>query len=100
MLERQLMVERQLRGRDVVDERVLEAMARVPRELFVPEFVRDRAYEDAALPIGATRRPRSTSCSYSVRGSSGAAAATAIASNGARSGRPRVPSPTFTSTRS
>jgi protein-L-isoaspartate(D-aspartate) O-methyltransferase len=52
MLERQLMVERQLRGRDVVDERVLEAMARVPRELFVPEFVRDRAYEDAALPIG------------------------------------------------
>jgi protein-L-isoaspartate(D-aspartate) O-methyltransferase len=49
---RRLMVERQLRGRDVVDERVLAAMARVPRELFVPEGLRDRAYDDAALPIG------------------------------------------------
>jgi len=46
------MVERQLRGRDVVDERVLAAMERVPRELFVPEYLRDRAYDDAALPIG------------------------------------------------
>jgi protein-L-isoaspartate(D-aspartate) O-methyltransferase len=46
------MVERQLRGRDIEDERVLEAMARVPRELFVPGELRDRAYEDAALPIG------------------------------------------------
>jgi protein-L-isoaspartate(D-aspartate) O-methyltransferase len=49
---RRLMVERQLRGRDVVDERVLAAMERVPRELFVPEDLRDRAYDDAALPIG------------------------------------------------
>jgi protein-L-isoaspartate(D-aspartate) O-methyltransferase len=47
------MVDGQLRGRDVVDERVLAAMKRVPRELFVPEKVRDRAYDDAALPIGA-----------------------------------------------
>jgi protein-L-isoaspartate(D-aspartate) O-methyltransferase len=46
------MVEQQLRGRDVVDERVLAAMDRVPRELFVPERLRRRAYEDAALPIG------------------------------------------------
>jgi protein-L-isoaspartate(D-aspartate) O-methyltransferase len=46
------MVERQLRGRDVRDERVLEAMQRVPRELFVPPPLRDRAYDDAALPIG------------------------------------------------
>lgn len=46
------MVEAQLRGRDIVDERVLEAMARVPRELFVPEEERGRAYQDAALPIG------------------------------------------------
>jgi len=46
------MVERQLRGRDVVDERVLAAMERVPRELFVPENLRHRAYDDAALPIG------------------------------------------------
>jgi protein-L-isoaspartate(D-aspartate) O-methyltransferase len=47
------MVERQLRGRDITDERVLAAMARVPRELFVPEDLRNRAYDDAALPIGA-----------------------------------------------
>jgi protein-L-isoaspartate(D-aspartate) O-methyltransferase len=47
------MVDVQLRGRDVGDERVLAAMERVPRELFVPEKLRDRAYDDAALPIGA-----------------------------------------------
>ena len=46
------MVERQLRGRDIVDERVLAAMQSVPRELFVPPEERSRAYEDAALPIG------------------------------------------------
>jgi protein-L-isoaspartate(D-aspartate) O-methyltransferase len=46
------MVERQLRGRDIADERVLEAMAAVPRELFVPDGERRRAYRDAALPIG------------------------------------------------
>jgi protein-L-isoaspartate(D-aspartate) O-methyltransferase len=49
---RREMVEQQLRSRDVSDERVLAAMARVPRELFVPESLRDRAYDDAALPIG------------------------------------------------
>ncbi len=46
------MVEQQLRNRDVEDERVLAAMERVPRHLFVPEELRDRAYADAALPIG------------------------------------------------
>ena len=50
--QRLAMVERQLRGRDVEDERVLAAIERVPRELFVPEELRARAYEDAALPIG------------------------------------------------
>jgi len=45
------MVERQLRWREISDERVLAAMGEVPREAFVPEGVRDRAYEDAALPI-------------------------------------------------
>jgi protein-L-isoaspartate(D-aspartate) O-methyltransferase len=49
---RRLMVERQLRQRGIPDERVLAAMARVPRELFVPESVRELAYEDGALPIG------------------------------------------------
>jgi protein-L-isoaspartate(D-aspartate) O-methyltransferase len=46
------MVEDQLRGRDIVDARVLDAMERVPRELFVPGGERHRAYADAALPIG------------------------------------------------
>jgi protein-L-isoaspartate(D-aspartate) O-methyltransferase len=46
------MVEEQLAGRDIEDARVLEAMRKVPRELFVPAEERDRAYEDAALPIG------------------------------------------------
>ena len=50
--ERLDMVARQLRARDIVDENVLRAMERVPRELFVPEDERRRAYEDAALPIG------------------------------------------------
>jgi protein-L-isoaspartate(D-aspartate) O-methyltransferase len=50
--ERRFMVDRQLRARDIVDRRVLEAMERVPRELFVPDELRARAYEDAALPIG------------------------------------------------
>jgi protein-L-isoaspartate(D-aspartate) O-methyltransferase len=50
--ERRLMVEHQLRSRDVEDERVLDAMERVPRHVFVPEKLRDRAYDDAALPIG------------------------------------------------
>jgi protein-L-isoaspartate(D-aspartate) O-methyltransferase len=49
---RLLMVQQQLRGRDITDERVLAAMERVPRELFVPLELRERAYEDAALPIG------------------------------------------------
>jgi protein-L-isoaspartate(D-aspartate) O-methyltransferase len=49
---RRLMALQQLRGRDIADERVLAAMATVPRELFVPPDLRRRAYEDAALPIG------------------------------------------------
>jgi protein-L-isoaspartate(D-aspartate) O-methyltransferase len=47
------MVEDQLRSRDIGDKRVLAAMERVPRELFVPEKLRRRAFDDAALPIGA-----------------------------------------------
>jgi protein-L-isoaspartate(D-aspartate) O-methyltransferase len=50
--ERADMVARQLRARDIVDEEVLRAMGRVPRELFVPEPERRRAFDDAALPIG------------------------------------------------
>jgi protein-L-isoaspartate(D-aspartate) O-methyltransferase len=47
------MVETQLRARGIEDERVLAAMARVPRHLFVPEPWRLRAYDDSPLPIGA-----------------------------------------------
>jgi protein-L-isoaspartate(D-aspartate) O-methyltransferase len=50
--QRHAMVEAQLRGRDIVDERVLRAMDGVPREQFVDERERRRAYDDAALPIG------------------------------------------------
>ena len=46
------MVERQLRRRGVVDERVLAAMAEVPRELFLPPERRSEAYRDGAVPIG------------------------------------------------
>jgi protein-L-isoaspartate(D-aspartate) O-methyltransferase len=46
------MVEGQLRARGIVDQRVLDAMERVPRELFVPPEARSRAYDDVALPIG------------------------------------------------
>lgn len=49
---REEMVEHQLRRRGIRDERVLAAMAGVPRELFVPAEERAAAYEDAALPIG------------------------------------------------
>ena len=51
-LARRRMVAEQLRARGIADERVLAAMERVPRELFVPATVRERAYDDAALPIG------------------------------------------------
>jgi protein-L-isoaspartate(D-aspartate) O-methyltransferase len=44
-------IDDQLRRRGITDERVLAAMARVPRERFVPEDLRDHAYEDAALPL-------------------------------------------------
>lgn len=45
------MVERQLRGRGIADERVLAAMGEAPREAFVPPRLRHRAYADSALPI-------------------------------------------------
>jgi protein-L-isoaspartate(D-aspartate) O-methyltransferase len=46
------MVEQQLRSRNITDERVLEAMANVPRHEFVPEHLRNSAYTDGPLPIG------------------------------------------------
>jgi protein-L-isoaspartate(D-aspartate) O-methyltransferase len=50
--ERDRMVEDQLVRRGITDERVLAAMRKVPRHLFVDEALRDRAYGDHPLPIG------------------------------------------------
>ena len=50
--ERSRMVSDQLRARDITDTRVLDAMLKVPRHLFVPEPRRALAYADAPLPIG------------------------------------------------
>ncbi len=41
-----------LRRSGVIDEKVLAAIERTPRDAFVPSMFRDRAYEDTALPIG------------------------------------------------
>ena len=49
--ERENMVVSQLRARGIHDERVLAAMARVPRHEFVAERFHDRAYEDHPIPI-------------------------------------------------
>ncbi|HMD06388.1 MAG TPA: protein-L-isoaspartate(D-aspartate) O-methyltransferase [Candidatus Acidoferrum sp.] len=51
-LQRAEMIEKQLRRRGVRDPGVLAAMDAVPREEFVPKEFRQRAYEDAPLPIG------------------------------------------------
>ena len=49
---RDTMVEQQVRPWDVLDARVLETIASIPREAFVPEALRALAYSDIALPIG------------------------------------------------
>lgn len=51
-IERLRMVEEQLRRRNIIDERVLNAMLTIPRHLFVPQEHRHLAYVDAPLPIG------------------------------------------------
>lgn len=50
--ERNEMVELDILRRDVQEERVLDAMRRVPRHVFVPEGQQSRAYLDTPLPIG------------------------------------------------
>ncbi|MEN8262427.1 MAG: protein-L-isoaspartate(D-aspartate) O-methyltransferase [Nitrospirota bacterium] len=46
------MVENQLKRRGIKDSRVLEAMNKIPRHLFVNKGLRDKAYNDHPLPIG------------------------------------------------
>lgn len=48
---KQDMLQRQLQQRDIIDPRVLAAMARIPRERFLPAECHDEAYADRALPI-------------------------------------------------
>ena len=50
--ERARMVSDQLKGRDISDPRVLDAMTKVPRHMFVPAALRNQAYVDSPLPIG------------------------------------------------
>src|SRR5678816_2426564 len=49
---RRRMVAEQIRARGVVDRRVLDAMEKVPRELFIPKAARGEAHEDRPVPIG------------------------------------------------
>jgi protein-L-isoaspartate(D-aspartate) O-methyltransferase len=49
---REQMVSQQIEGRDVRDPRVLAAMRKVPRHLFVPPSLVEEAYDDHPLPIG------------------------------------------------
>jgi protein-L-isoaspartate(D-aspartate) O-methyltransferase len=49
---REQMVQEQLVQRGITDKRVIQAMRKVPRHLFVEEALQDRAYEDYPLPIG------------------------------------------------
>ena len=65
---RQEMVERNIAARGVRDELVLDAMRKVPRELFLPRELREFAYEDSPLPDRrASRRFRSPISSPSWR---------------------------------
>jgi protein-L-isoaspartate(D-aspartate) O-methyltransferase len=50
---RDRMVEQQIRARGVIDPRVLQAVRKVPRHLFIPRHLWEQAYNDYPLPIGA-----------------------------------------------
>lgn len=52
MYSKERMIQEQLRDRDIYDERVLEAMRAVEGEVFVPDEIKDMAYDDTPLPIG------------------------------------------------
>lgn len=51
-INRRTMIDCHLRGRDIRDDRVLEAMEQLPRESFLPEKYASNAYDDNPLPIG------------------------------------------------
>ncbi|MEK7829102.1 MAG: protein-L-isoaspartate(D-aspartate) O-methyltransferase [Deltaproteobacteria bacterium] len=49
--KRQIMIEKDIRGRGIADKKVLDVMGKTPRHLFVEGHLRDAAYEDYPLPI-------------------------------------------------
>jgi len=49
---RQRMVQEQIIDRGITDRRVIDAMSKIPRERFVADSLRDKAYNDHPLPIG------------------------------------------------
>ncbi|MGB5139521.1 MAG: protein-L-isoaspartate O-methyltransferase, partial [Candidatus Zixiibacteriota bacterium] len=50
--QRQMMVEKQIAGRDIVSAAVIDAMRTIPRHEFVPDQYRSEGYTDSPLPIG------------------------------------------------
>ena len=65
---RERMVNRQVERRGISSPRVLAAMREVPREAFVPEGLREFAYEDSPLPIEAALRTRSPPAQQRAQG--------------------------------
>ena len=51
-INRRIMVESHLQGRDIRDQRILDAMGELPREYFLPEKYAANAYDDNPIPIG------------------------------------------------
>ncbi len=52
MTRKEMMIKKQLLERDINDEKVIDAMRTVERELFVPDDMKHLAYHDSPLPIG------------------------------------------------
>lgn len=52
LVMRKRMIKNQIERRGIRERRVLNALMGVPRHLFVPEHLKERAYDDGALPIG------------------------------------------------
>ena len=53
---RENMIEQQVRPWDVLDQRVLDTMAAIPRDFFLPEKIKSLAYADTRLPLGSGRK--------------------------------------------
>ena len=94
--EREAMVQRQIDRRGIHDPKILEAFRAVPREKFMSEDYADLAYGDHPLPIEAGQtisQPYIVALMIQAGGTWLPLAAARIASNGASSAKPLVPSP-------